>query len=432
MKKALLLILLIAPAAAHDLGVGFDAAAEAGLFPSFNEVTSALDAASSHPAVTLFDVGASGSGEPIRVAEIVVGETPIADRVVTFIMTQQHGNEPAGTPAAVDLLERIVAGQFSSELENQVLLLLPMANPDGSGANTRGNQDGTDINRDHIGLATNEARAIHAVLNQWDVHVAVDHHEYSGTGIGYPSPVRLYDYDLTTMFPNHGNVNPGIRAMAESLIYDGVWPHMEENGYSAGDYGVQTVAGVPVQQIAGGPDPGILRNAFGLNNVVGFLAESFVGVEQNPLHDAIRREAIHFETMAATLEFVHNNSPAIKAAKANAAIINSEKYMEEYLEDPVSAVLPQAFKGDNIDDLMALHGLPAGVNMGGSTTYNLLNARQGLLAAMLSPESSRAVGQYEATPAVPVSAQVTGDRQETPAIYGVGFILVLALFYRRN
>jgi hypothetical protein len=433
MKKALFLILLIAPAAAHDLGVGFDAAAEAGLFPTFNEVASALDAAAVDSRVTLFGVGSSGSGEPIRVAEIIIGDKPLEGRAVTFIMTQQHGNEPAGTPAAVDLLSRIVDGEFATELENQVLLLLPMANPDGSGANTRGNQDGTDINRDHIGLETDEARAIHAVLNQWDVHVAVDHHEYSGTGVGYPSPVRFYDYDVTTMFPNHGNVDPGIRAMAESLIYDGVWPHMEAKGYSAGNYGVQTVAGVPVQQVAGGPDPGILRNAFGLNNVVGFLAESFVGVEQNPLHDAVRREAIHFETMSATISFVHENSAAITAAKKSAGAINEQNYMESYLEDPIVGALPQAFQGGNIDALMALHGLPLGTDIAGQTTYNMLNARQGLLAAMLSPDSTRSVGDYAGTAPVAVAADADApEAKATPAVLGLGLLFVFALFYRRN
>ncbi|MGB1696918.1 MAG: M14 family zinc carboxypeptidase [Thermoplasmatota archaeon] len=430
MKKWLLLTLLVATASAHDMGVGTDLAAEAGLFPSFDEVRTAMAAAGQHPNIQLFTVGQTASGDPVEVAEIVIGDAPREERTTTFLMTQQHGNEPAGTPAALQILANVQAGELDDVLASQVLLVLPMANPDGATANSRANKDGMDINRDHIGLETDEARAIHAVLNQWDVHVAVDHHEYGGTGIGYPSPVRFYDFDLTTMFPNHGNVAPDVRAMAESLIYDGVWPHMQAQGYSTGDYGVQTVAGIPVQQTAGGPDPGILRNAFGLNNVIGFLAESYVGLDANPLHDAARREAIHLETMLATLQYVADNGPAIQSAKLAAASANQAKLMPQYVEGDSQAALPEAFMGANVDDLMALHGLPMGHPGEDGTVYNMLHERQGLLAAILAPASSRAVGPYEATDAF--SSPAAAESEETPAVLGLACLGLAALVCRRN
>lgn len=430
MKKWLMLMLLVATASAHDMGVGEDLAAEAGLFPSYDDVRMAMAAAGANPGISLFPVGHTASGDPIHVAEIVVGDTPRGERTTTFLMTQQHGNEPAGTPAALRILTDVQSGNLDDVLESQVLLVLPMANPDGATSNSRENQDGVDINRDHIGLETNEARAIHAVLNQWNVHVAVDHHEYGGFGIGYPSPVRFYDFDLTTMFPNHGNVAPEVRSMAEALIYDGVWPHMQEKGYSTGDYGVQTVAGIPVIQTAGGPDPGILRNAFGLNNVVGFLAESYVGLDANPLHDAERREAIHFETMLATLDFVSENGPAIQSAKLLASQTNRHELMSHYVEGESQGVLPEAFTGENVDDLMALHGLPLGAPSDEGAVYNILHERQGLLAAILSPDSSRAVGPYTHADAIPQQAPF--EDEETSSIFGVGVLLVAAVVCRRN
>lgn len=433
MKKAWLMLLLIAPAAAHDLGVGLDPAAEMGLFPAFSEVQSTLNEVEALPFVNLRTVGQTESGDAIRIAEIIIGDMPIADRAVTFIMTQQHGNEPAGTPALLSILRELESGAWDDVLENQVLLVLPMANPDGSDAGTRGNQDGTDINRDHIGLETGEGIAIHEVLNIWDVHVAVDHHEYSGTGLGYPVPVRIYDFDLTTMFPNHGNVRAPTRAMAEDLIYNGVWPYMQSQGYSTGDYGVQTINGIPVQQTAGGPDPGILRNAFGLNNIAGFLAESLVNAVETPLHDAVRREAIHLETMRATLTYVHENADAFIDAKRASERLNLDEPMDVYVEAEATP-LATAYKGDNWDPLMALHGLPMGFEQNGEWTYNVVNERQGLLAAMLSPDSSRNVGPFVVAESVSMVSPVDhGDHEETPLPVALSLLAIaVALILRRN
>lgn len=230
-------------------------------FPGPDAVADRLRAAADHPWVTLHEVGASVSGRPILAVEVADpnGSAPLEQRAVTLVITQQHGDEPAGTPAALDLLDVILArpkGRLASTLDNQVLVLLPMANPDGADAGQRANAHGVDINRDHIDLAEPETQAIHAALNRWDVHVALDHHEYGGLGFGNPVPVRVYDYDLTTLFPRHGNVRLPTVTAAKTLMYEGIWPEAEEAGYSANEYGEVTAAGVPVDETAGGPDPG--------------------------------------------------------------------------------------------------------------------------------------------------------------------------------
>ena len=156
MRWLVALLFVLPTVAAHDEGVGFDPAAEAGLFPDPADVQAALLAAEDHPWITLELTGHSKDGLPLRMAVITDpdSDVPFEERVVTFIMSQQHGNEPAGTPAALQILDEVTSGTGVSQyLDNQILLLLPQSNPDGALDNRRSNEDGTDINCDQIGRA---------------------------------------------------------------------------------------------------------------------------------------------------------------------------------------------------------------------------------------------------------------------------------------
>lgn len=427
--------LLLPAAAAHGPGddhvVSTDTAADLGLFPTADEVQSVARDVAGHPWFTVHALGTSAEGRPITLLEVTDPDSPVPrqERVVTLLETQQHGNEPAGTGAAVPLIHDLAAGKGPiGALRNQVLLLLPMSNPDGATANQRGNRDGVDINRDHVALETTEARLLHAILDRWDVHVAVDHHEYGGTpltGLGNPVPVRIYDFDLTLMHPNHGNVREPTRALAEELEYDHLWPAAEESGYSVGDYGWTTINGIKVQQTAGGPDPGILRNNFGLNNVAGLLAESFVsGLPDNPFQSADRRIAIHRLVMDTTLQWASENADRIIEGKRQSERLNLEQPMTDYVEDPARGPLAPAYKTmDDLSELFGLHGLPPGAAVDGGFVHNVAGEeRAGLVAAILHPDSTRRVA--EASPAEPVAVVVAGEDARESA--GLGPCLALA------
>lgn len=444
--------LLTVPAATATTGGGagghvHDDHIDPGLSPSFaffpgpDDVASAVRAHADHPWVTLHELGTSGEGRPILLAEITDPDSPVPmeDRVVTFLFTQQHGNEPAGTPAALQLLDDITTGgAIADTLANQILLLLPMANPDGALANQRANAGGTDINRDHITLETPEANLIHQVLNDWNVHVAMDHHEYGGTGLGNPSPVRLYDYDLTTLFPVHGNVATPTRIIAEELMYDGIWPAAEADGYTANEYGEQTVAGQPIEYVAGGPDPGIMRNHLGLHNVAGLLVETRVDAHPNPFHDAARRTAIHTSVMEATLHYVHERAADFIDAKQRSATLYTETPPDHYHEGAMGGPIPGAWAvpiDAGSDDLTTRHGLPAPFPVDGRHIHNQAIPEAAHLAAIFHSDSSRNVFTAEA-----VDAHVPADTAEPaatetasgPALVGVLALALIALAVARR
>lgn len=88
--------------------------------------------------LSLEQTGSSGQGQPIWLARLGAPDKP-----AVMIMTQQHGNEPHGTEAVLDLIRRLVAGgSFARQvLDNLQVLIIPRVNPDGTALFTRGNTD---------------------------------------------------------------------------------------------------------------------------------------------------------------------------------------------------------------------------------------------------------------------------------------------------
>jgi len=410
-------------------------------FPGPDEVQERLDEFADHPWVTVHKVGESVEDRPIRVAEVTDpnGTVPVEDRAVTLILTQQHGNEPAGTPAALRLLENVTAGEaIQDQLANQVLLVAPQVNPDGSEAGTRGNADGVDVNRDHVAVDTPEAEAIHEILIRWDVDVAADHHEYGGTGPGNPVPVRTYDYDLLVLQPRHGNVASPAVESAKDVMYRAMWPAAEDEGYSISEYGTVTADGEPVTRIAGGPDPGILRNHFGLHNTAGLLVESRIDQHPNPFHPAERRIQAHTVVMEATVEHVHENADRfaqVTEASAETAQVFPDPYYEE---DAPAGAIADGYRvaesdEDDASEIFERHGVEPTAQDGGlarRTDHGL----RGHTAALLHPDSSRQIADVSAfspedagEAAEDVAPASEGEADETPlGLVPVAVALALA------
>jgi len=123
-------------------------------------------------------------------------------KVPFFVNGSIHGSEYPGTDAAIRLIETLAyddSEEVQAILDNVILLVNVVQNPDGRVMGTRGNANGFDVNRDFITQSQPETRATVRVFTEWNPMVVLDLH-------GFVDPMLIepctpphnpnYEYDL--------------------------------------------------------------------------------------------------------------------------------------------------------------------------------------------------------------------------------------------
>ena len=106
------------------------------------------------------------------------GDVQKNGKPTVLIIGQQHGNEPAGSEAALALAAELSSGPRAGILDRVNVLIVPRANPDGAYHFVRGLTNGADVNRDHLLEGTPEGRALGHVFVEYQPDVVLDCHEF--------------------------------------------------------------------------------------------------------------------------------------------------------------------------------------------------------------------------------------------------------------
>ena len=240
--------------------------------PSPDEVGRALAriAEASDGRVRLGVIGRSNEGRPLRLASFGHGRTRL------LYVTQQHGDEPLGTPAAVRALWTlgVPSTPWHRWLGGQVTLdVVVQANPDGAVRNQRYNHDpsasgefsqpgvGYDINRFHNPLTPIEDNPVpesRAVLRHWRAthpRVVIDYHMQGR----YLQPDGR-ETTASILWPT-SPLAPGAAVTASRRLA------------VHNDDAMTGLAGANVTRYPGGDYEGIARNAYGILGSASLLVE---------------------------------------------------------------------------------------------------------------------------------------------------------------
>jgi hypothetical protein len=284
----------------------------------------AVDAQS--PRVSVRVVGRTLEGRPLHLVRLGA-PTPsrrreTLDRPTVLFICSQHGNEPAGREACLRMLRDLAFTGDTTlvrQLRRQTVLFIPNANPDGREADTRGNAEGTDINRDHLNLETPEAQAMGRVIRRWQPDAVIDLHEYSQTP-------ALYDEEMQILWPRNLNVDRQIHSLSKTLAIEYIGKGVSEHGYTWDEYGIYDAGDTNIAQTAGDSDEGILRNAAGLRHSLGILLETDAAPnvqdggpdETDPTASMNRRVNSHYQAVTETLRFFREQGNIAELATSRA------------------------------------------------------------------------------------------------------------------
>jgi hypothetical protein len=109
---------------------------------------------------------------------VEVGTRNLSNRRIV-ITCRQHGDEPAGTEAAIALINHVANDpNAASHLRGVTLFIVPMVNPDGADALSRVNGVGADLNRDWGAFKQPETAAVRDAVRSVSPSFVLDVHSW--------------------------------------------------------------------------------------------------------------------------------------------------------------------------------------------------------------------------------------------------------------
>ncbi len=307
--------------------------------------------AEAHDQVHLTSFGTTLEGRTMPL--LVVGaDDPSPDGVRAtgktriYLQANIHAGEVPGKEALLMLLRDWIEGEYPDWTETSVLLVAPIYNADGNermeltnrprqngpvgGMGQRPNAQGFDLNRDHMKLASPEARAVVSLMRDYDPHVSVDLHTTNGTH---------HAYHLTYAPPLHPDTDSGIIELLRGDWLPSLTRTIKEKHgwdyYYYGNSGRRTPDGETPRWATFDHRPRFNNNYVGLRNRIAILSEAYAYAT---FEDRVMATLYFVEEI---LNYAHEHGAEIRRVVAEAdarSIVGTSLSMRSQLvaaEEPV-------------------------------------------------------------------------------------------------
>ncbi|MFC1562232.1 M14 family zinc carboxypeptidase [candidate division KSB1 bacterium] len=259
------------------------------------------------------------------------------EKLKVFLYAQQHGDEPSGKEAALQLARDIASDDFGQILSSIDLYLVPQVNPDGSEKKQRNNANDIDLNRDHLLLTQPEVSGLHRAFRRIMPEVTLDIHEYGIAGEAWTAAGMHKNFGSQMGALSNPNMSINLRTFAWNSVFPFIEQHLRLSGINFQRY---LVAGDPSKRFRFSTtalNDG--RNSMGIYNTLSFILEGRKNetVEGN-IHERTGRQ---LETIKAFLTFFSDNAVEVKrlVERERAEIVQGTLRPEapivmDYVKDP--------------------------------------------------------------------------------------------------
>lgn len=291
------------------------------------QLISFLQAADSLSHFVHYDVlGKLGEGYVLPLVKIA-GISNNNQKLDVMVLAQQHGDEPSGKEAVLEMIAGFTNGNNLELLDSITLHVFPQVNPRGGDNDERRNADNIDLNRDHLVLITKENELLHQYFQEIMPEVTIDIHEYDP----YYEEWTNFGYYKNADVQLGGITNPNIDKDISDLFYNSILSSVKKDVESKGYSFLQYTLG----QIYN--DNGRLRHStvhiddgrqsFGILQTLSMIIEGKYG--QNSIDNLEYRTKSQYYTLVSILNNSANKASEIRTVVHNARnMLASREYSE--------------------------------------------------------------------------------------------------------
>lgn len=145
---------------------------------TYASLTDRISALSTSPYVRPIRYGRTVTGR--HIPAYIIGDFTVSsvDKPRILLISGQHGDEINPINALVSFSENLVARAYPGILTDNLILCVPIVNPDGLYMGSRYNSLGKDINRCWLKRDTSENEFVHHLIKLFQPQIIVDAHEW--------------------------------------------------------------------------------------------------------------------------------------------------------------------------------------------------------------------------------------------------------------